>query len=75
MPYLEEHIQHKTYPEFVQRIKKAITEFPIETIDEIIGSMHNGMLEIVERTDQRIHSELYMIFLWLIYVMLHASQS
>ena len=33
----------------MQRIKKTITEFPIKTIDKIIGFMHNRVLEIVER--------------------------
>ena len=52
----EQNIQHEPYPGFVQRIKKTITEFPVETIDYIIGSMHNRMLKMVGKGIELHHS-------------------
>ena len=40
---LEQNIQHGPYPEFVQRIKKSMNEFQVETIGNIIGSMYNSI--------------------------------
>ena len=43
---LQQNIQHKPYPEFDWRIKKSMTEFPIDTIDKIIGFRQNRMLKL-----------------------------
>ena len=51
---VEQNIRYEPYPEFIQRIKKTMLEFPTETIDKIICSMHNRMLKIVQRKGQRI---------------------
>lgn len=43
---LQQNIQHKPYPEFDWRIKKSMNEFPIDTIDKIIGFRQNRMLKL-----------------------------
>lgn len=51
---VQRDIRRETFNDYVQRVKKTMADFPIQTIDNIIGSMHGRMLKIVARKGQRL---------------------
>ena len=53
---LEQNITQKSYRQFFGRVKEAILNFPVATIDNIIKSMDKRMNMIIKKKGQRLRS-------------------